>query len=158
MLTPSERQQLIDKMSRLPEELAACVNGLSEAQLTTVFIPGEWTVAQNVHHVADSHINAFIRMKLVLTEEKPTLKPYDQEIWAGMADSVSSDMAASMEIISGLHRRWVIMLGAIEDESAWQRTAFHPEIGDITLDDLLRIYGNHGHGHIDQIKQALAAR
>jgi hypothetical protein len=159
MLTGTERRRLIDTMRRLPDDLAACVAGLTANQMTTPYMQGEWTVAQNVHHVADSHMNAYVRMKLILTEEHPTLKPYDQNVWADMVDATPADVADSLHIIRGLHRRWVAMLNSldVDHDARWQRTAFHPEIGEVTLDDLLAIYGDHGHGHIDQIQRTLAA-
>lgn len=159
MLTSKKRSNLIENMGRLPDDLERVVNGLDAARLTAVTIAGEWTVAQNVHHVADSHLNAYIRMKLVLAEDHPTLKTYDQDVWAAMQDAQSANLTASLALIRGLHKRWVTMLEALdpEDESVWQRTAFHPENGTMTLDDLLTTYGNHGHGHIDQIERTLAA-
>lgn len=157
MLTRDDRIKLIDNIRRLPADLAACVGGLTAEQLTTPYLNGEWTAAQNVHHVADSHMNAYIRMKLILTEDHPTLKPYDQDVWAALPDATPADMTASLHILHGLHERWAELLAGIEDEAVWQRSAHHPEIGEVTLDDLLGIYGRHGHGHIEQIRETLAA-
>ena len=156
MLTVKQRQHYIDRIRILPNDLENCVAGLTPEQLTAVSIEGEWTVAQNIHHVADSHMNSYIRFKLILTEEHPILKPYDQDVWAAMGDAETADLEASLSVIRGLHERWVAMLEAIP-EATWQKTGYHPEIGDVTLDDLLSTYGQHGHGHIDQINKTLAA-
>ena len=141
----------IAAIGALPDQLEALVNGLSEAQLYTHFLANEWTVAQNVHHLADSHMNAFIRMKLTATEEHPTLKPYDQDVWAVTADYDGS-ISDSLLIIRGLHARWVRLLESITD---WGRSAFHPENGEMTLATMLRYYAAHGAGHLDQITRTL---
>lgn len=152
MLTDSERATQIAAIGALPDQLETLVNGLSEAQLHTHFRANEWTVAQNVHHLADSHMNSFIRMKLTATEEYPTLKPYDQDVWAATAD-YAAPISDSLLIIRGLHARWVRLLESITD---WQRNAFHPENGDMTLETMLRYYADHGAGHLDQITRTLA--
>ena len=99
-MTTQERQQDIDKIRRLPGQIEALVSGLSAAQLTTHFLASEWTVAQNVHHLADSHMNSYIRCKLILTEEKPPLKPYDQDAWANLPDAQSADLSASLLLLA----------------------------------------------------------
>jgi len=157
MFTHQERQTMIDRMRRLPDDLEACIAGLTDEQLTTHYLEGEWTVAQNVHHVADSHMNSYIRFKLIVTEDNPALKPYDQDVWAAMTDGSQADLSTSLSIIRGLHARWTQMLDGLPDD-AWTRIGFHPEIGGVTLDDLLEIYSQHGHGHIDQITRTLAAQ
>ncbi len=101
----NDRAVLIDKIRRLPEQVAALVNGLTDAQLTGHFLAGEWSVAQNVHHLADSHMNSYIRCKLIATEQHPTLKPYDQELWAEMADASGPDVAVSLALLTALHGR-----------------------------------------------------
>lgn len=154
--TQAERQSRIERIRALPELLEALVRPLSAAQLTTHFLDGEWTVAQNVHHLADSHTNSVIRLKLILTEERPPLKPYDQERWAELADGGYPEIEDSLSILRGLHRRWVRIFESLS-ESDWQRTGHHPEIGDITPEDLLDSYANHGEGHLDQIRRTLAA-
>jgi hypothetical protein len=157
VLTNEQRHELIDKIRVFPAQLRARVSGLTDEQLTTHFLDGEWTVAQNVHHLADSHMNSFIRMRLILTEERPPLKPYDQDRWAELADSGVTALEDSLSILEGLHRRWVRLfesLGAAD----WQRAGQHPEIGEVTLDGILQIYAAHGEGHIDQINRTLAAQ
>ena len=157
MLTNEQRHELIEKIRIFPSQLRARVGRLSDEQLTTHFLEGEWTVAQNVHHLADSHMNSFVRMRLILTEERPALKPYDQDRWAELADSGTTALEESLSILEGLHRRWVRVfesLGAAD----WRRAGLHPEIGEVTLDSILQIYAAHGEGHIDQINRTLEAQ
>jgi hypothetical protein len=157
MPTNDERQALIAKIRSLPARLEAVVRDLTLEQLTTHYLDGEWTVAQNVHHLADSHMNSFIRLKLILTEERPALKPYDQDRWAALVDGDNPSIDDSLMLLRGLHRRWVALFESLR-EADWRRAGHHPEIGDVTPDDLLRIYAAHGEGHIDQINRTLAAR
>jgi hypothetical protein len=156
MYTQAQRREMIDEIRNLPARLRERVSGLTDVQLTTHFLPDEWTVAQNVHHVADSHMNSFIRIRLILTEDRPTLKPYDQDLWATLADSGTTALEESLCLLDGLHARWVRLFESL-DEAAWQRSGLHPENGEITLEDILRIYAAHGQGHIEQIGRALAA-
>jgi DinB superfamily len=156
MLNEAQRRELIEEIRMLPERLRERVSGLTDAQLTTHFQAGEWTVAQNVHHLADSHMNSFIRIRLILTEERPMLKPYDQDRWADLADSGTAALEESLSILDGLHRRWVRLFESL-NEAAWLRSGLHPENGEVTVEDMLRIYAAHGQGHIDQISRALAA-
>jgi len=155
-MTTQERQQSIDKIRRLPGQIAELVSGLSEAQLTTHFLAGEWTMAQNVHHLADSHMNSYIRCKLILTEENPPLKPYDQDAWANLPDAQSADLSASLTLLTQLHARWVTFWENLP-EAAWSRVGFHPDNGPMTLADIVRGYAAHGEAHIDQITRTLAA-
>lgn len=155
--TQDEINALISQIRSFPARLRALVEPLDAETLTTPFNPAEWTVAQNVHHVFDSHNNSFTRMKYVLTEDNPTLIPYDQDVWAALPDSVSADLEPSLSAIAGLHARWATLLEAQTPET-WNRTAYHPESGTVTLGQLLRYYGNHGEAHITQINETLAAR
>ena len=150
MLTAPQRKELIDKMRQLPDQVAAAVRGLDDQQLDTPYGPGKWTPRQVVHHLADSHMNAFVRMKLVLAEDKPTLKPYNQDDWAKFDDAAKLPVNSSLAIIGGLHERLVHMLDHAKDAD-FQRVAHHPERGDITLDDLVVLYGRHGEKHCGQI-------
>jgi hypothetical protein len=157
MLTDEQRREMIATIRDLPAQLEELVKGLSEEQLTTPFDEGEWTIAQNVHHIADSHINSFIRLKLILTEDHPTLKPYDQDAWANLVDANHADIEESLLILRGLHRRWVRILENLSG-SDWERTGYHPELDQsLTPDDFLRIYSGHCKGHLDQIRRVLAA-
>lgn len=157
MLTPAERAKMIAKIAALPAQLEALVNPLTPHQLTTHFLAGEWSVAQNVHHLADSHMNSFLRLKLVLDEDNVVFKPYNQDHWALMADADNLEIGDSLSLLSGLHRRWVRLFESLTDEQ-WQRTGLHPEYQRLyTVDDILRIYSAHGEGHLDQIQRTLAA-
>jgi hypothetical protein len=141
---------LIDEIAALPDKLEAAVAGLTDAQLDTRYREGGWTVRQVVHHVADSHIHSFIRMKFILTEDNPTLKPYNQDVWAVQADVNGMPVSHSLQIIRGLHARWAVLLRAVP-ASSWGRTAFHPERGTVRLEDLVKIYAGHGEKHVAQI-------
>lgn len=146
-----ERMQHIDAIERLPQEVDEAVAGIDDAVLDTPYREGGWTPRQVVHHLADSHMNAFIRMRLVVTEDHPAIKPYDQDAWAVLEDSTSLPIAPSLSILSGLHARWARFLRSLP-EDAFSRTAFHPEHGELTLDRLLAIYGKHGANHCQQIR------
>jgi hypothetical protein len=152
-----EQMALIEKIQRLPEQVAELVIGLSDEQMTTHFIEGEWTVAQNVHHLCDSHMNSYIRCKLMLTEENPTLRPYDQDVWAALPDASGADVAASLELLRGLHGRWTTFWQNLAEED-WERPGFHPADGPVTLAAQLRLYAEHGEGHLRQIGNTLAAQ
>jgi hypothetical protein len=129
------------------------VAGLSPEQLTTAYNAPEWTVAQNVHHLVDSHVNSFVRFKLILTEDHPTLRPYDQDAFAELADCKDANIEDSLMILQGLHARWGRMLDNISD---WERIGFHPGLDkDISLTDLLDIYVDHCEGHLKQIQEVL---
>lgn len=148
-MTSTERRTLIDDIRSLPDMLAGSIAGLSDEQLDTPYREGGWTVRQVVHHIADSHLNGYARMKLIVTEEHPTLKPYDQDEWAALQDS-RLDPVLSLDILRGLHERWRVLLEHIPEES-WDRTAFHPEDGEVSLEGLLNVYAGHGQHHVRQI-------
>ena len=148
---------MIEKIRTLPAQLEATLCDLTPEQLTTHYLAGEWTVAQNVHHVADSHMNSFIRTKLILTEDRPMLKPYNQDRWAVQADADHTALEMSLQLLKGLHARWVLLLESLSEDE-WLRFGLHPEIGEVTLEDQLRIYSAHGEGHIAQINKTLAAQ
>jgi tetratricopeptide (TPR) repeat protein len=120
---------------------------------TIAWAEGGWTVRQVVHHVADSHMNGYIRMKMALTENKPLLKPYVQDEWVKLADSASLAVDDSLHIIRALHHRWSVLLKSLSDES-WERNATHPEIGEMSVDDLLEDYAHHGKSHLKNILSA----
>ncbi len=155
-MTPEERIPLIIKLRRFPGELRAALSTVPDAELTAESIPGEWTVAQVVHHLADAHMNAYIRFKLVLVEDYPTFKPYEQEDWAETAEAVSNHIEESLVIIQGLHGRWTCLMDSMT-ESQWQRKGLHPVLGEISLDGLLEGYARHSQNHLDQILKILKA-
>ncbi len=156
MATVGERRTMIAGIKELPARLEAAVGGLSDAQLDEPGGEGEWSVRQVVHHMADAHMNGFIRMKLVLTEDKPILKPYDQEKWAELPDTTRAPLEPSMEILRGVHERWSTLLESLS-ESDWQRQGVHLEAGLLTLDDLLSTFVRHGENHLQQIAKIRAA-
>jgi uncharacterized damage-inducible protein DinB len=132
------------------------VNGLNETQLNTPYRDGGWTVRQVVHHVPDSHMNAFIRFKLALTETNPTIKPYNENAFAQLADVTRTPVETSLTLLDALHQRWVALLEAMGPDD-FTRPLIHPEIGPITLDRLLQLYAWHGRHHVAHVT-ALRAR
>lgn len=156
MSTDAERKVLIENLRELPAQLRAAVRGLTPAQLTTHYLANEWTVAQNVHHLADSHMNAFLRWKLLLTEERPTVKPYNPDAWAALADGSQLPLEPSLNLLDGLHARMVVLLAAVQP-AQWERIAVHSQYGEMSLDSSLKTYGMHGIAHLKQIAEALAA-
>lgn len=157
MSLDAARREMIDKIRRLPAEMEALVRDLDYDTLITHHLDTEWSVQQIVHHVADSHMNSFIRLRLVLTEDHPPLKPYDQDKWAELPDTPAIPIEASLSILRGLHARWVVLFESLTDEQ-WTRKGYHPDNGDMTPDDMLRNYADHGEIHLDQIRRVLAAR
>ncbi len=144
-----QRRQFIDEIAAAPQRLRAAVEGLSEAQLDTPYRPGGWTVRQLVHHVADSHMNAYIRMKLALTEATPLLKTYEQDLWVRLPD-VKLGVETSLVLLEALHVRLAALLRAMRAEE-FERTARHPEWGEIAVDFLLAQYAWHGKHHVAHV-------
>jgi len=150
MLTTSERNECFQKIQQLSLKLETAVKGLSDTQLDTPTGEGKWTSRQIAHHIADANMNAYTRMKLIVTEEKPILKPYDQDQWAATADCKSGRIETTLLIIKGLHERWLTFLQSLP-ETNWSREGIHLENGKVSLDDVLRIYSKHGETHLQQI-------
>ncbi|MDB4881460.1 MAG: putative metal-dependent hydrolase [Gemmatimonadetes bacterium] len=149
-LAAGERAQRIDAIAAAPAQLRLAVAGLSDQQLDTPYRSGGWTVRQVVHHVADSHINAYVRFRLGLTEDNPTIKPYDEKTWAELPDVRHLPIEVSLHLIEHLHERLVHLLRATPP-SSFARTIHHPESGPMTLDTLLGIYAWHGRHHAAHI-------
>lgn len=145
-----QRDQAIEAIAKAPADLRRAVAGLSDAQLDTPYRPGGWTIRQVVHHLPDSHMNSFIRFKLGLTEDSPTIQTYHEELFAKLPDA-ALDVAVSLDLLETLHARWVLLLRAI-DEPDWSRTIRHPDFGTMTLDSLLAFYAWHGKHHIAHIE------
>ncbi len=145
-LTPAEREALIDAIAAHPDRMRAAVAGLGDAQLDTPYRDGGWTVRQVAHHVVDSHLNAYIRFKLAVTEEMPRIVTYEQAVWAELPDGKTAPVEGSLRILDALHARWVSFLRALPPE-AFARTLDHPEMGRMTVDALLEHYGWHGPHH-----------
>lgn len=156
MLTPEQRTAKIAAIRDLPSLLSAAVAELDDAQLDTRSAVDAWTIRQLVHHVADSHLNSFLRVKLLLTEEQPTVKAYDQDAWAELPDTTGAPVELSLALLRALHARWALLFERVP-EASWSRTALHPENGVISLDDILTSYARHGADHIAQIRRIRAA-
>jgi hypothetical protein len=155
-MTHAERQVAIQKIAALPVQLDALIAGHADSDLNKTYGAGKWTARQVIHHLADAHIQAFVRMRFVATTDNPTLQPYDQDAWAKLPDSHTGPIEPSLEILRGTHARMAAFLEALPAE-AFSRTAFHPEHGSMTLDDLLRIYSGHGEKHLAHIRTAFNA-
>ncbi|HUX33737.1 MAG TPA: putative metal-dependent hydrolase [Gemmatimonadaceae bacterium] len=151
-VTAAERAAFIEAIAATPAALREAVRGLDDAQLDTPYRPDGWTVRQVVHHLADSHLNAYARLKLALTEMEPTIKPYDEAKWAALPDSRSPLVAESLALLDALHARWVFLLRAMTPAD-FGRTLVHPEHpgSPMTLDVLLAIYAWHGRHHVAHI-------
>ena len=149
-LTEERKQASLDDIAHTPANLRAAVKGLSEAQLDTPYRPGGWTVRQVVHHVPDSHLNAYIRFKLALTEDEPTIKPYEQQLWADLDDSKSTPIEVSLTMLDSLHDRWVRLLRSLTPKD-WKLTFRHPELGLVSLEKNLALYAWHGRHHTAHI-------
>jgi hypothetical protein len=156
-ITSELRSAAIDAIAGLPERMRAAVADLNDEQLDTPYRPEGWTVRQLVHHVADSHMNAFIRVKLTLTEDNPTIKPYDENTWAVLAD-MRLPVEVSLGIIDGIHARWSAVYHAMTVEE-FERTFVHPEIGaQLTLDWHLQQYAWHSHHHLAHMTELRRAK
>ncbi|HEX4947692.1 MAG TPA: putative metal-dependent hydrolase [Blastocatellia bacterium] len=149
-ITQIERQELIASLEAVPARLRDAITGLSEHQLETPYRPEGWTVRQTVHHVADSHINAYVRFKLGLTEDMPTVKPYAEERWALLEDGRSADPEISLRLLDAVHERWTILLRSLPPD-AFAHTLRHPVDGVMSLDVVLQSYEWHGRHHIAHI-------
>lgn len=149
-LNYAQREHMIGEINEAPARLRAAVEGLSDAQLDTPYREGGWTVRQVVHHLADSHLNAYIRFRLALTEQNPTIKPYDQTRWAELADACTAPVKLSLELFESLHQRFVILLKSLQ-AADFAKTINHPERGVMTLDHNLAMYAWHGRHHVAHI-------
>ncbi len=151
-LTAEQRASLIDRIAATPAALRAAVDGLNDAQLDTPYRPEGWSVRQVVHHVPDSHVNAYVRFKLALTEDGPTIKPYQEAAWATLADTRLTPVNVSLTLLEAVHARWVVLLQSMT-ESDFARPLMHPENGRMTLDKLLQLYAWHGGHHVGHVTE-----
>lgn len=152
---PVRRAELIGMLERAPADLRKAVDGLSKSQLERRYREGGWTLRQVVHHIADSHMNAFVRFKLALTEDNPTVKPYEEARWAELPDACKGTVSPSLHIMEGVHQRWVALMRSLKPAD-FARTYFHPEHQrKFTLDEVLALYAWHGRHHIAHIKQGV---
>lgn len=147
-ITPERREEWITEIGEAPARVRAAVHGLTEAQFDTPYREGGWTVRQVVHHLPDSHLNAYIRFKLALTEDNPTVKPYDEARWADLPDTRTTAIGVSLMMLDALHRRWVALMRGM-GEADWTRTFYHPEHQKaFRLDRILAMYAWHGRHHV----------
>jgi len=148
--TDADRREFIAQIEEAPANLRAAVRGLSERQLDTPYREGGWTVRQVVHHLPDSHMNAYVRFKLALTEDQPTIKTYEQERWAELTDAKTAPIETSLLLLESLHKRWVILLKSMRAED-FKRTLKHPELGEVNLERYLGLYAWHGRHHVAHV-------
>ena len=151
-VTTDKRKAWIRQIAEAPAAIRQAVQGLSEQQLETPYRPGGWTVRQVVHHVPDSHMNAYCRFKFALTEDNPTIKAYDEAAWARVADTARTPPHTSLSLLDALHHRWVILLESMT-ASDFARSLQHPEHGAIGLDWMLQLYAWHGRHHAAHITE-----
>ncbi|MGB6876461.1 MAG: bacillithiol transferase BstA [Candidatus Acidiferrales bacterium] len=149
-LTEENRKQLLAQIEETPKKLRAAVAGLSHEQLNTPYRDGGWTVQQVVHHLVDSHMNAYTRFKLALTEDEPTIKPYNETRWAELSDSKTTPVETSLGLMDALHERWLNLLRGMSPAD-FSRKMKHPERGAMSLDDTLDLYAWHGRHHVAHI-------
>jgi hypothetical protein len=151
-ISQQDRMEAIAAIAAMPGLLKAAVHGLDREQLDTPYRDGGWTVRQLVHHIADSHMNAFVRVRLALTEDWPTIKPYDEKAWAMLRDSTGAPVGWSLDLIENLHARWVMVLDSLTDEQ-WARGMNHPENGPVTIESTTLLYAWHSKHHVAHITQ-----
>ena len=149
-LSHIEYPRLISDIGEAPRRFRSAVSGLNDQQLDTPYRPDGWTVRQVIHHVPDSHLNAYIRFKLALTEDHPTIRPYLEALWAELPEAKSAAIEISLVLLEALHARWVLSLQKMRPED-FQRTIHHPESGTMTLDTVLQLYAWHGKHHAAHI-------
>ena len=149
-LTPDERAQAIAQIEKAPKLMREAVSGLSGGQLDTPYRRGGWTVRQLVHHIPDSHMNAYVRLKLALTEDEPTIKPYEEGLWAELPDARETPVEVSLSLLELLHLRWGILLRELPPE-VFARRLRHPALGVMTVDNLVDLYAWHGRHHVAHI-------
>ncbi|MDN4165750.1 bacillithiol transferase BstA [Cytophagales bacterium LB-30] len=147
-------KRYLQEIETLPARLKALVDKLNEEQLETPYRPGGWTVRQTVHHLADSHMNAYLRVKWALTEEAPTIKTYDEKAWAELPDANQMSVKLSLELLQNLHQRWVYTLARLDDNQL-DRTFIHPVSGATTLAKTIGLYAWHGNHHLAHIQNLI---
>ena len=154
-LTPVERTAFIQQIAELPAQLTAAARAVGGEGLQLPYRPGGWTGRQVIHHVADSHMNCYFRFRLALTEENPTVRPYDEQAWAELPDVATTPITVSLALLEALHSRWVTLLHHLTEEQ-WGRTFYHPGYSQTyTLDQALAMYGWHGQHHLAHVKLLL---
>ena len=154
-LDEATRVEYIKELERLPAVMRSLAGNLNGAQLDKPYRPGGWTIRQVVHHVPDSHMNMYTRMKLAVTENAPTIKPYNEDSWAQLEDGRTAPVDISLDLLDALHRRWVFFLRSLK-EADFEKTFIHPEMkGPVPLYQGLALYAWHGKHHAAHIRNAL---
>lgn len=155
-LSDPERTALLHQLSEQPAQFTAMARTLGGARLELPYRPGGWTGRQVIHHVADSHMNCYFRFRLALTEDNPTVRPYNEQAWADLPDVAATPITVSLALLEALHTRWVILLQHLS-EAQWQRAFYHPGSGStLTLDKALAQYAWHGQHHLAHLQLLLA--
>lgn len=164
---PENEQQMVKRrvhytevLANLPITLRSAIRGLTDAQLETPYRPEGWSVRQVIHHIPDSHVNAYIRFKLALTEFEPTIKTYKEDLWARLPDTSNTPIEVSLQFVDALHARWVSLLRAMDSED-FSRSLRHPELGLLTLDRMLALYAwhcAHHTAHITSLRERMGWR
>jgi len=154
-INDSTRETFVNLIETTPIALRNAVQGLDDQQLDTPYRPGGWTIRQVVHHLPDSHMNAYIRFKLALTEQQPTIRPYDEALWAQISDALSGPVQLSVDLLTCLHARWIISIRSLP-ASAFDRTFKHPDLGVMSLNQQLALYAWHGPHHVAHITNLVA--
>lgn len=152
-ISAADRARYIEEIAAAPAAMRAAVKGLSQAALDKPYRPGGWTIRQVVHHVPDSHLNAYIRMKLALTEDEPRITTYMEDLWAELPDSRDVPIETSLALLESLQERWVALMRSMTD-AQWQRAYMHPEQGRFPLDRQAALYAWHGKHHVAHITRA----
>ncbi|HMA01944.1 MAG: YfiT family bacillithiol transferase [Gemmatimonas sp.] len=152
-ISAADRARYIEEIAAAPAAMRAAVKGLSQAALDKPYRPGGWTIRQVVHHVPDSHLNAYIRMKLALTEDEPRITTYMEDLWAELPDSRDVPIETSLALLESLQARWVALMRSMTD-AQWQRAYMHPEQGRFPLDRQAALYAWHGKHHVAHITRA----
>jgi uncharacterized damage-inducible protein DinB len=148
--TAEDKKKYLDEIEQTPARFRSALAGLSDEQLNTPYRDGGWTVRQLAHHLPDSHMNAYVRFKLALTEDEPTIKPYMENLWAELPEAKSAGIEVSLALLDSLHRRWMLMLRQFGD-AEWKRTFRHPELGAMSLEKTLALYAWHGKHHVAHV-------
>jgi hypothetical protein len=156
-LDRATRAAHIETIENMPARFRSLVTGRSEAELDTPYRPDGWTVRQVVHHVPDSHSNAYIRMKFAVTEDAPAIKAYNESVWAELPEAKTGPVDMSLAFLDGLHRRWIAFLRGLSD-AQFARTYLHPEMGPVTLDEAVSLYAWHSRHHTGHLKLGLGIR
>ncbi len=150
-VSASEREGFIQQIAETPERLRAALAGLDREQLETPYRPGGWTVRQVAHHLPDSHLNSYVRFKLAVTENEPSIKGYDEAAWAELADAKGASVETSLALLSSLHERWVMFLRSLTPEE-YARGFHHSQLGRVRLDQNVALYAWHGRHHVAHIE------